>query len=77
MCCLLISIEDVCNESPEVGDTGGVNEQSAPMWVTNDFGPVFLGVPLWLTFYECFFNIKVTIWLYINCQLDALIIIYS
>ena len=37
-----MSIEDVCNESPEVGDTSGVNEESAPMAITNDFGPVFL-----------------------------------
>jgi hypothetical protein len=58
-----MSIEDVCNESPEVGDTSGINEESAPVWKTNDFGPVFLGVPLWLAFYKCFFSIKVTVYL--------------
>ena len=46
MCCLLMSTEDVCSESPEVGDTSGVNEESAPVRITNDFGPIFLGVPL-------------------------------
>lgn len=46
MCCPLMSIEGVCNESPELGDTSGVNEESAPVPITNDSGPVFLGVPL-------------------------------
>ena len=63
MCYLLLSTEIVCNESPEVGDTSGVNEESAPVPVTNDFGPVFLGIPLWLTFYECYFSTKVTVYL--------------
>jgi hypothetical protein len=45
MCCLLMNIEGVCSESPEVGDTHGVNE-STPVSITHDFGPVFLGVPL-------------------------------
>jgi hypothetical protein len=36
-----MSVEDICNESPEVGDTSGINEESAPVRITNDFGLYF------------------------------------
>jgi hypothetical protein len=41
-----MSNEVVCNESPEVGETSEVNEEGAPVPITNDFGPVLLSVPL-------------------------------
>lgn len=61
MCCLLMSIENVRNESPEVGDTSGVSEESAPVRITNGLWAYIFRHSIMTDIYECFFSTKVTV----------------
>lgn len=61
MCSDLMGAKDLWNDSHDVEDTSEVNDDSAPVPTTSNFGWYFLHYPLRLLFTELFTSIKVNV----------------
>jgi hypothetical protein len=54
VCCDLLNISDLYNDSPDVEDTSDINEESVSMPATNDIGLARLGETLLLVCLKIF-----------------------
>jgi hypothetical protein len=54
ICCDLMRIADLYNDSPDVEDTSGINEESVSVTTTNDVGLACLGDTLLLVCLKIF-----------------------